>query len=283
MIDHDPTEPRQTFALALRSPALVGTKDKAGWVALFHAEGFVEDPVEAGRYAGSAKISLFWDVFIGPQPSVAFAVKRDFCGLRTLIRQATVVSVTEADPEAVLPVPALIAYTLRDGLVGSLQAVWEPRQVIAWFFGRRFAGLRALGRHGARMMGRAGLGNGLRFGMTLAGGLRRDDARALVLAIASGDADQWSCPTTAKITIGCETAEDSFDGAPVPAIERLQAHASGALARLVIDQLVICGHHIGAFLVDPDGEGGLALMLRVKRGEVAAMTALWSATRRVLG
>lgn len=277
------TDPRQTFELALRSPALVGAKDKAGWVGLFHPEGFVEDPVEAGRYGGSAKISLFWDVFIGPQPSVAFAVKRDFCGLRTLIRQATVVSITEADPDAVLPVPALIAYTLRDGLVGSLQAVWEPRHVIAWFLGRRFAGLRALSRHGARMMGRAGLGNGLRFGMTLAGGLRRDDARALVLAIASGDADQWSCPTTAKITIGCETAEESFDGAPVPAIERLQAHAGGSLARLVIDQLVICGHHIGAFLVDPDGEGGLALMLRVKRGEVAAMTALWSGTRRVLG
>ena len=77
-------------------------------------------------------------------------VKRDFFGLHTLIRQATVVSVTEADPEAVLPVPALICYTLRDGLVGSLQAVWEPRHVIAWFIKRKAAGLKALGRHGAR-------------------------------------------------------------------------------------------------------------------------------------
>ena len=74
----DLTDPQQTFALALRSPDLVGVKDKAGWLALFHPEAFVEDPVEAGRYRGAAQISLFWDVFIGPQPSVGFDVKRYF-------------------------------------------------------------------------------------------------------------------------------------------------------------------------------------------------------------
>ena len=134
------TDPRQTFELPLRSPALVGVKDRAGWVALFHPDGFVEDPVEAGRYRGVPQLSTFWDVFIAPQPSVKFAVKRDFFGLHTLIRQATVVSITEADPGAVLPVPALICYTLRDGLVGSLQAVWEPRPVIGWFLKRNTDG-----------------------------------------------------------------------------------------------------------------------------------------------
>lgn len=43
-----------------------------------------------------------------------------------------------------------------------------------------------------------------------------------------------------------------------------------------------CGNHIGAFLADPNGEGALALMLHVKRSEVAEMSALWSSTRRVL-
>jgi hypothetical protein len=277
------TDPRQRFELALRSPALVGVKDRAGWVALFHPDGFVEDPVEAGRYQGTANIEMFWDVFIGPQPSVTFDVKRDFFGQETLIRQATVVSVTEADPEVTLPVPALICYSLRDGLVGSLQAVWEPRHVIAWFIRRKAAGLKALGRHGARMIGRAGVLNGMRFGMTLVGGLREDDARALVHAIMSGDSQQWTCVNGAKITVGCETVEEAFDGAPEPALVRLQAHASVPLARLAIEQIVVCGHHIGAFLADPNGDGALALMLRVKRGEVAAMTALWSGTRRVLG
>ena len=277
------TDPRQRFELALRSPALVGVKDRAGWVALFHPDGFVEDPVEAGRYQGTANIEMFWDVFIGPQPSVAFDVKRDFCGLETLIRQATVVSITEADPEVTLPVPALICYSLRDGLVGSLQVVWEPRHVIAWFMRRKAAGLKALARHGARMIGRAGVLNGMRFGRTLIGGLRHDDARALVHAIVSGDSQQWTCLTGAKITVGCETAEEAFDGAPDPALVRLQAHANVPLARLAIEQIVVCGHHIGAFLADPNGDGALALMIRVKRGEVAAMTALWSGTRRVLG
>lgn len=277
------TDPRQTFALALSSPNLVGVKDKAGWLALFHPQGFVEDPVEAGRYRGIEHISLFWDVFIGPQPSVGFDVKRDFFGLRTLIRQATVVSVTEADPVAVLPVPALIAYKLQDGLVASLQAVWEPRLVIAWFLKRKAAGIRALSRHGARMLGRAGVLSGLRFGKTLIGGMSQADARALVLAIASGDTTRWTCLPTGKITVGCETAEESFDGAPDPALLRLQSYTTVPLARLAIEQLVVCGSHIGAFLADPNGEGALALMLHVKRSEVAEMTALWSSTRRVLG
>lgn len=277
------TDPRQTFALALSSPNLVGVKDKAGWLALFHPEGFVEDPVEAGRYRGIEHISLFWDVFIGPQPSVGFDVKRDFFGLRTLIRQATVVSVTEADPVAVLPVPALIAYKLQDGLVASLQAVWEPRHVIAWFIKRKAAGIRALSKHGARMIGRAGVLNGLRFGKTLIGGMSQADARALVLAIASGDTTRWTCLPTGKITVGCETAEEAFDGAPDPALLRLQSYTTLPLSHLAIEQLVVCGHHIGAFLADPNGEGALALMLHVKRSEVAEMTALWSSTRRVLG
>lgn len=277
------TDPRQTFALALSSPDLVGVKDKAGWLALFHPEGFVEDPVEAGRYRGAEQISLFWDVFIGPQPSIGFDVKRDFCGLHTLIRQATVVSITEADPVAVLPVPAMIAYKLKDGLVGSLQAVWEPRHVIAWFFKMKAAGMRALGKHGARMIGRAGVLNGLRFGRTLISGMHHNDARALVMAIVSGDSSQWTCLPTAKITIGCETAEEAFDGAPDPAILRLQSHASLPLARLAIEQIVVCGAYVGAFLADPNSDGALALMLRVKRSEVAEMTALWSSTRRVLG
>ena len=68
------------FEAALISPLLVGAKDRDGWVGLFHDDGFVEDPVEAGRYEGTAKIETFWDVFIGPQPSVEFDVKRDFIG-----------------------------------------------------------------------------------------------------------------------------------------------------------------------------------------------------------
>jgi hypothetical protein len=223
-------------------------------------------------------------VFIGPQPSVAFAVKRDFFGLRTFIRQATVVSITEADPEATLPVPALICYTLRDDRVGSLQAVWEPLRVIQWFLRRRLAGLRALARHGARMLRRAGLRNGLRFGGTMVGGLAPARARRIVAAIIAADPQQWGDRfASARLTIAAPDAEDDFDAAPARALARLQAHAGEQLATLALDQLVICGHHVGAFLVAPDGLAGLALMLRVARsGSVAALTAIWSPAPRVL-
>ncbi len=277
------TDPRTTFALPLRSPDLVGARDKQGWVALFHQDGFVEDPVEAGRYQGRRDINTFWDVFIGPQPSVAFDVKRDYYGVRTLIRQATVVSVTEADPVATLPVPALIRYTLRDGRVGSLQAVWEPRLVIQWFLRRKAKGLLALTRHGARMMSRAGLRNGLRFGGTLVGGLGRDRARVLVELIGRGDPEQWAQQLgSAELTVAGPDFEERLDS-PTAALERLQSLSTNALARLQIDQIVVCGGHVGAFLTDPGGDGALALMLRASsRGEVQALTAVWSPAPLVL-
>ena len=270
-------DPRSRFALPLQSPALVGAKDRAGWVGLFHPEGFVEDPVEASRYRGTAKIDTFWDVFIGPQPSVAFVVKRDFPGVFTLIRQATVVSVTEADPVVTLPVPALIRYTLRDGLVGSLQAVWEPRLVIQWFFRRGFAGLRALTRHGTRMLLRAGLRNALRFGGTLVGGLGPTRARALIETITRGEPQEWATRlASAKLTIAGPDTEEQF-GHPDSALAHLQAISASSLSRLQIDQLVTCGRTVGAFLTDPTGEGALAIMLRADaRGDVESFTAIWS-------
>ena len=276
-------DPRSTFALPLKSPALVGAKDRSGWVGLFHADGFVEDPVEAGRYRGANDIDTFWNVFIGPQPSVAFVVKRDFPGVHTLIRQATVVSVTEADPVATLPVPALICYTLRDGLVGSLQAVWEPRLVIEWFLRRRFAGVRALTRHGTRMMVRAGLRNGLRFGGTLVGGLGRVRARGLVEMLIRGEPQEWAARLgAATLTIAGPDSEDSFT-APTAALAHLQTLTSSALSRLVIDQLVVCGRTLGVFLTDPGSEAALAVMLRANpRGNVESLTAVYSPTSSVL-
>jgi len=276
-------DPRSTFALPLQSPALVGAKDRSAWVGLFHADGFVEDPVEAGRYRGTPNIETFWDVFIGPQPSVAFVVKRDFPGVRTLIRQATVVSITEADPIATLPVPALICYTLRDDLVGSLQAVWEPRLVIQWFLRRRFAGVRALTRHGTRMMIRAGLRNGLRFGGTLVGGLGRVRARSLIEMLVRAEQTEWAARLgAATSTIAGPGSEDSFT-APTPALERLQALTSSRLTNMQIDQLVVCGRTVGAFLIDPGSEAALAVMLRANpRGDVESLTAVYSPTPTVL-
>jgi hypothetical protein len=276
-------DPHSIFALPLRSPALVGAKDRHGWVGLFHPDGFIQDPVEAGTYRGTADIETFWDVFIGPQPSVSFVVMRDFFGVRTLIRRATVVNVTEADPVATLPVPAMIRYTLRDGLVGSLQAVWEPMLVIQWFMRRRFAGLRALTRHGARMITRAGVRNGLRFGGTLVGGLGRVRARGILEMLLRGEAQEWASRLrAAALTIAGPGSEDEFTTADA-ALARLQSITGGTLATLQVDQIVTCGRTIGAFLSDPNSEGALAVMLRADpRGDIESLTAVWSPAPVVL-
>jgi hypothetical protein len=276
--------PESHFDIALQSPAKVDAKDRAGWVGLFHREGFVEDPVEAGRYERTANIELFWDVFIGPQPSVRFEVTRDFWGGDVLMRRATVVSVTEADANTPLRVPALICYTLREGQVGSLQAVWEPSKVISWFLGRGAAGLRALSRHSLRMMRRAGLRNGLAFGGTVMGGLGHDRARTLIEALRGGDPTQWTArmkDATITLAHGDETQE--FTNDPLAALERLHTYTA-SISRLAVTQVLVCGGHIAAFLDEDEGEGALALMIRAtKRGQVESMRAIWSASPRVLG
>ncbi|MCH9685074.1 MAG: nuclear transport factor 2 family protein [Deltaproteobacteria bacterium] len=275
-------DPIEKFHLALSSPVHVGAKNREAWVGLFHPDGFVEDPVEAGRYQGTKKIETFWDVFIGPQPSVAFDVKRDFWAGDTLIRQTTVVNITQAHPSRELQVPALICYTLREDRVGSLQAVWEPRKIIAWFWGLGCKGVWALTRHGVRMTAKAGLGNAMSFGGTLWGSLRRDQAEGLVQAIRSDDPEQWEAFRGAEIRVGGEEDLQTWSSDPVGALEHLQS-LSGPLSRMELEQLVICGHHAGAFLVDPSGEGAVAILMRTEgSGQVASMTMLWSSRPRVL-
>ncbi|MCA9709465.1 MAG: nuclear transport factor 2 family protein [Myxococcales bacterium] len=275
-------DPYQTYQLALQSPALVGAKDREGWVDLFHPDGFVEDPVEAGRYRGRPSIETFWDVFIGPQPSVAFDVRRDYWGGDTLIRQATVVNITQADPVRPLKVPALIRYTLREGRVGSLRAIWEPRHVVGWFVGLGPKGIWALSRHGVRMMAKAGLHNGLSFGGTLVGGLGRPAAQAMVEALRSGEASRWAALGPARVTVAHEDEQHEFEDQPGKALEQLRTWAD-PLPELVLDQLLVCGHHVGAFLVHPERPGGLALMMQALRPDrIASLTAIWSSEPRVL-
>jgi len=254
-------DPTARFAPALRSPDLVGAKDRDGWVGLFDGDAFVEDPVEAGRYQGTARITRFWDTFIGPQPSVAFDITRDFWAGNNLVRQATVVNITQADPNEQLRVPALIRYTVRGDRVGSLQAVWEPAKVVQWFVGRGLAGIRALSKHGLRMTLKTGLRSGVAFGGTLVGGLGVDGARSIVESLRSADPRQWTDRAAdARITVGRGPSIETFEADPAGALEQIQQYV-GSLSQLGVDQVVVCGHHVGAFLSEPDGPRALALML----------------------
>jgi len=263
---------------------MVGRKDRDGWVSLFHADdGFVEDPVNAGRYQGRSSIETFWDVFIGPQPSVGFDVRRDFWTEGTLIRQCTVVSVTQADPDRTLDVPALIRYTTRGEGLASLQAVWEPRHVITWFLGLGLRGLWALTRHGVRMVGRAGLRNALSFGGTLVGSLSRRRATALVEGLCDGGPEGRSALRHARVTVGGPEGALIFEEQPEAALAELVG-LTGSLDTFEVNQLLVCGRTVAAFLEDDDGEGALALMFHTKGADrIEELTAVWSPHPRVLG
>lgn len=273
----------EQFERALRSPQMVGAEDRDGWVALFDPEGVVEDPVEAGRYVGHAEIGRFWDAFIGPQTSVRFEVERDFVGGARLVREATVVTVTEADPQDELRVPALLEYTMRAGRIGSLRAIWDPRRVIGWFVGRGAAGLRALTRHGVRMTGGVGLRRALQFSARLVPVLAVDRARTLVDSLRAAEPRQWGERLArARITLAHADVSQGFDDDPEGALAWLRDRVD-ALTHMGIDRLVTCGHHVGACLVDEDGGGALALLLRADaHGRVDTMTAIWSPDARVL-
>ncbi len=127
----------------------------------------------------------------------------------------------------------------------------------------------------------AGLGNALSFGRTLMGSLRRPQAKALVEGLRTGDARRWTGLARTRITVGDGEESQTFEGESQQAFERLDAVCD--VSRMQLDQLLVCGHHVAAFLKQPGGDGALAVMLRTEGPErVHSMTALWSPTPRVL-
>ncbi|MET7768047.1 nuclear transport factor 2 family protein [Nocardia sp. NPDC005366] len=75
-------------AAGLASQAAVRAKDKAAWVALFAADGIVEDPVgpsgfdpEGKGHRGAEAIAAFWDLAIAKTESIEFLFEDSFaCG-----------------------------------------------------------------------------------------------------------------------------------------------------------------------------------------------------------
>ncbi|MCA9621616.1 MAG: nuclear transport factor 2 family protein [Myxococcales bacterium] len=268
------------LAGALASPRRVHTGDRQGWLDLFAADAVLQDPIDAGRYEGTEGIGTFWDVFIAPQRAIRLEVARDFWAPGRLVRQATVLTTNSASSEP-LRVPALLRYDMRDGWIAALTTIWEPAPTIGWYLAQGPRGWGALAQHGFRMMRGAGLAKGVSFGRAMLGIGRRRGKR-VVEALAKVDAPQWSAMLGgATISVGHADAFQSYRGDALGARDALRERA-GDLARLRIEEVLTCGHHVGAFAVDPTSAGALALMLRLRRGEVDALTAIWTSTRSVL-
>ncbi|WP_405179387.1 nuclear transport factor 2 family protein [Nocardia sp. NBC_01377] len=114
----------------LASQAAVRAKDKAAWVALFAADGIVEDPVgpsgfdpEGKGHRGAEAIAAFWDLAIAKTDSIEFLFDDSFaCGSEVAFTGTirTRIGGHQIDAEGVF------TYKVDDaGRIAALRAFWE--------------------------------------------------------------------------------------------------------------------------------------------------------------
>ncbi|MFE3545917.1 nuclear transport factor 2 family protein [Nocardia sp. NPDC059177] len=117
-------------AAGLASQAAVGARDKAAWVALFAADGIVEDPVgpsgfdpDGVGHRGHEAIGGFWDKAIALTDKIEFLFEDSFeCGREIAftgkIRTTMAGHVIDAEGVFTYKVDA-------DGKIAALRAFWE--------------------------------------------------------------------------------------------------------------------------------------------------------------
>jgi len=124
---------------AIKSIEAVQCGDKEAWLANWHPEGCLEDPVgvspmdpEGKGHRGIEAITAFWDNFIGPM-AVRFHIRQSFaCGNEC----ANVGTITTRSAEgAVGRCELVMVYKVDDdGRVVSLRAFWEVDELMADYF-----------------------------------------------------------------------------------------------------------------------------------------------------
>lgn len=90
--------------LAETSLRLTKERDRAGWLGLFAADAFVEDPVGGGRHEGIDAITAFYDSTISTVESFDYEIERSYqCGSEAAvaIRFAIVAAGMTLDMDAV--------------------------------------------------------------------------------------------------------------------------------------------------------------------------------------
>ena len=90
--------------LAETSLRLTKERDRAGWLALFAPDAFVEDPVGGGRHEGIDAITAFYDSTISTVESFEYEIERSYlCGseVAVVIRFAIVAAGVALDMDVV--------------------------------------------------------------------------------------------------------------------------------------------------------------------------------------
>lgn len=110
--------------LAETSLRLTKERDRAGWLALFAPDAFVEDPVGGGRREGIDAITAFYDSTISTVESFDYEIERSYeCGSEV----AVVVRFAIAGPGFTLDMDVVNIYAAAaDGEhLQSLRSWWD--------------------------------------------------------------------------------------------------------------------------------------------------------------
>ena len=90
--------------LAESSLRLTKDRDRAGWLALFASDAFIEDPVGGGRHEGIEAITAFYDSTISTVESFDYEIERSYlCGseVALAIRFAIVAAGVKLDMDVI--------------------------------------------------------------------------------------------------------------------------------------------------------------------------------------
>jgi hypothetical protein len=191
------------LSVAAASPAAVARGDLPGWLALFHADAVLEDPVGTRPHHGHAGITRFWRALV-EGVSVQMTVHGDFqapvgggtvgggtVGGGTVVVRAVTIATRIAPGAPEFVIPAILEYRVEDARIRALRAHWDLRRAVGWY---RSLGLRALpllARQGLRMLGALGPRAVWAFTWGLCAP-RVPTSLAHQLLAAGGDAEAWA-------------------------------------------------------------------------------------------
>lgn len=221
-----------------RSPAAAAAHDREGWVGLFTADGWVQDPVGSRPHIGRDQLRRFYDTFIGPR-TITFHRDVDIVVGDTVLRD--LVLQVAMGPAVTMHIPAVLRYDVRpdgDALrIAALRAYWEL-PAMALQFARAGvaaapAGLRLTGAL-LRNQGPAGA-LGFAAGMPGVGARGKRLLSELLADAAAGD----EVAVKRRIAAGLQLT--AGDGAPMP-----QAELVGLLAGAQTRTLLAAGRYVAA-------------------------------------
>lgn len=122
---------------SFRSYSAVDAGDKQGWLALFHPDGSVEDPVgpsgfdpEGKGHHGTEGISAFWDKAIANVERFEFTIRDSHAAGDEVANVGTITSFLPGGYR--VDTDLVMVYKVdAEGLVLSLRAFWEVDRAMA--------------------------------------------------------------------------------------------------------------------------------------------------------